>query len=456
MFAAETPRTQRRWPELSALFDVFFACFAFPLLLLFFFLTVATPSYADDSLPNVLLIISDDQGWTDYGFMQHPHIQTPHLDQLARESLTFTRGYVPSSLCRPSLASIVTGRYPHEHGIVGNDPPVRGADMPASRDEYLQHIDGADTLPELLATRGYTRLQTGKWWEGSYERGGFDHGMTHGDPRRGGRHGDDGLVIGREGLAPIFDFIREAKSNHQPFLVWYAPMMPHTPHDPPERLLHKYRDKTDSIHIARYWAMCQWFDETCGQLLTFLDEQQLREKTIVIYVTDNGWINRLDSAQFAAKSKLSPYDGGVRTPIMVRWPHRLAPKRDDQTLVSSLDIVPTVLRAAGVESIEDLPGVDLLNEQQLSSRHAIFGEIFEHDVQDIANPLASLQYRWMIEGNWKIIVPQSSRVPAGVELYDLYDDPQESKNLAKQYPDRVADLVEKLSAYWPAAAKANE
>ncbi|MEZ6107133.1 MAG: sulfatase-like hydrolase/transferase [Pirellulaceae bacterium] len=156
--------------------------------------------------PNIVMIISDDQAWTDYGFMGHEHVRTPRLDRLAAESLTFTRGYVPTALCRPSLASMINGRWPHEHGIVGNDVmPIPG--MANRRDdayqekcrELIDRIDRYPSLPHLLRPLGYASYQCGKWWEGSAERGGFDEGMTHGDPARGGRHGDVGLQIGRQG-----------------------------------------------------------------------------------------------------------------------------------------------------------------------------------------------------------------------------------------------------------------
>jgi arylsulfatase A-like enzyme len=118
---------------------------------------------AADARPNVLLILGDDQSWTDFGFMGHPVIQTPHLDRLAAESGAFPRGYVPSSLCRASLATLMTGRYPHEHKISGNDPP-QGTD----RREMLRHIRSLPTIPKWLVEKGYASLQTGKWWEGNY------------------------------------------------------------------------------------------------------------------------------------------------------------------------------------------------------------------------------------------------------------------------------------------------
>ena len=183
--------------------------------------------------PNVVLLLSDDQGWSDYSFLGHPEIRTPHLDRLASESLVFTRGYVPTSLCRPSLASILTGRYPHENGITGNDP--RGEKRTnEGRQVMVDRFLKNPRLPQTLHDAGYLCYQSGKWWEGNFANGGFDEGMSHGDVTRGGRHGDEGLKIGRAGLQPVFDFIDRAQRKEQPFFVWYAPMMPHRPRNPPE------------------------------------------------------------------------------------------------------------------------------------------------------------------------------------------------------------------------------
>jgi len=126
--------------------------------------------------PNIIFIISDDQAYSDYGFMGHKFIETPHLDTLAKESLTFTRGYASTPLCSPSLASIITGQYAFEHGITGNDPVV----------EYEGYKN--KLITQTLAENGYRSFQAGKWWVGSAEDAGFDRGMTHGDYKRGGRH----------------------------------------------------------------------------------------------------------------------------------------------------------------------------------------------------------------------------------------------------------------------------
>ncbi|MEW6307212.1 MAG: sulfatase [Verrucomicrobiota bacterium] len=423
-------------------------------ILLALVLGVLTASAANP--PNIVMIISDDQAWTDYSFMGHPHVKTPHLDKLAAESLTFTRGYVPSSLCCPSLASMITGHYPHRHKVTSNDPPIppglkggKGFQSSAAfrdgRELAAQFLEAVPTLPRVLAQNNYLSLQTGKWWQGHYSRGGFTHGMT-----QGSRHGDAGLDIGRKTMQPIFDFIATAQKEKKPFFVWYAPMMPHDPHTPPDRLFNKYKDKTPSEHVARYWAMVDWFDETCGQLLDHLDQQNLAKDTIVVYVTDNGWIQKPDARGYAPKSKQSQYDGGLRTPIMIRWPGKVKPQKSDQ-LAMSVDLMPTLLKAVGLKPAADMPGIDLLDANAVKSRQTIFGECFTHNHVDMQKPASSLRWRWVIDGHWKLIVPARQNEPDGViELYDLSKDAFEEKNLAAQQKDTVQALQKKLDAWWPA------
>lgn len=426
---------------------------------------------ASPKKPNVLFIISDDQTWTDYSFMGHKVIETPHLDQLAKESYTFTRGYVPTSLCRPSLMTMITGLYPRQHGVTGNDPGVPDGETKAkyrSRPEYQQlrnqlisNVDKHPTLPKLLASKGYKSFQCGKWWEGNHSRGGFTHGMTHGDPKRGGRHGDVGLQIGRKGLKPIREFLDETKG--EPFFMWYAPFLPHAPHNPPKRLLDKYIPKTKHLSEAKYFAMCEWFDETCGELLSELDKRGLAENTIVYYVCDNGWIQRSPDVkvpkgwgtQFAPKSKQSPYDGGLRTPIMIKWPGKIAPKMDTKTLTSSIDMMPTILSAVGIDAPQNLPGLDLLplckNGKEIS-RDALFGEIYSHDVADLDDPSKSLLYEWCIKGKQKLIQTFPGKlgpyktihsvVPQGSLYFDLANDPLE-ENLLKKGPSVLQESLKK-------------
>lgn len=404
--------------------------------------------------PNIVMIVSDDQLWSDYSFMGSKDVHTPNLDRLAAQSLTFARGYVPSSLCCPSLASMITGQYPHQHKVTSNDPPLptdgtskqafnKSKAFTDGREVMNRHMDAAPALPRMLAQNGYLSFQSGKWWQGEFSRGGFTHGMT-----KGSRHGDEGLDIGRKSMQPIYDFIATAQQAKKPFFVWYAPMMPHQPHNPPDRLLAKYKDKTPSLPVAKYWAMVEWFDETCGQLLDHLDAKGLTKDTIIVYLSDNGWITNPKTGQYADKSKQSQYDGGLRTPIMVRWPAKVAPQKSPY-LASSIDLAPTLLTAAGVKVAPGMTGLNLLDAAAVAKRTSIFGECFTHNSMNLNRPADSLRYRWVIEGDWKLIVPALRNEPnAVVELYQLSVDPQEEKNLAKAEPARVARLTSQLDAWW--------
>lgn len=415
--------------------------------------------------PNVVLILSDDQAWTDYGFMDHPTIQTPHLDKLAERSLVFERGYVAAPLCRPSLASMVTGLYPFQHGVTGNDVDGRNnraaLDAPL-RKEFHQH----PSLVKRLVGNGYLAHQSGKWWEGSWQEGGFTHGMTHGDPKRGGRHGDVGLKIGRQGMQPIKDFIDTAVEAEKPFFVWYAPFLPHTPHNPPPRLLKKYTQAGRAPDVAKYYAMCEWFDETCGELLNYLDDKEVSENTIVLYICDNGWAARSTNADdpnqknwkgFALRSKGSPYENGIRTPIMVSWPGRVKPQRVDD-LAHAIDLFPTIAAATGMETPAHLPGINLLDPEARSKRDRVFG--VTHSIHNITlgDPDDTQQYLWVVEEKWKLLlrfdgndttnyknVHSWDRTPA--RLYNLQEDPHETKNLADEHPEVVARLKKVIESW---------
>ena len=420
----------------------------------------------DQDLPNIVLILSDDQAWTDYSYMGHAEIETPNLDALAKQSALFRRGYVPTALCRPSLMTIITGRYAHQHGITGNDPSPkytkRGSEKNnQQRAELIANVDKYPTIAKLLAQRGYQCHQSGKWWEGSFQRGGFTHGMTRGFPEPGGRHGDDGLEIGRKGIEPVTDFIDGAVAAKKPFFVWYAPYMPHFPHQPPARLLKKYKGKVESDSIAKYYAMCEWFDVTCGQLVDHLEAKKLRENTLIVYVCDNGWIQNPKSRGYMPRSKQTPYEGGIRTPITFCWPGKIAPS-DRPELCSSIDLAPTLLAAAGIKADSDLPGLNLwpaLTEGKPIDRKTLFGETFAHDIADINKPEASLMYRWCIEGKWKLLLtydgeaytnaakfPRTDKRP---QLFDLIADPHETKNVAGKNPAVVAELAAKIKQWYP-------
>jgi len=425
--------------------------------------TFDAAAIAEDVKPNVVLIISDDQGWTDYGFMGHAAIRTPHLDALAERSLLFERGYVAAPLCRPSLASMVTGLFPHQHGVTGND--VDGSNNRAALDVPLRAaFHEHPSLVKLLTANGYLAHQSGKWWEGSYRDGGFTHGMTHGDPKRGGRHGDAGLQIGRNGMQPITEFIDLAVEQEKPFFVWYAPFLPHTPHNPPPKLLSKYIRPGRAPDVAKYYAMCEWFDITCGQLLDHIEKKGVANNTLVAYICDNGWAARSTNANdpnqkywsgYAIRSKGSPYEMGIRTPIMVSWPGRIEPKRSED-LAHAIDLLPTIAAAAGLNAPEGLPGVNLMDSTATANRQRVFGVTHAIHNVTVGDPDDTLQYLWCVEKDWKLIERHHGKDTttyknvhiwdtAPLRLYNLRDDPHEKGDLAKsrlEVVERLRDEIE--------------
>lgn len=408
---------------------------------------LAAAEAAGERRPNIVLIIGDDMGFGDYGFMGNPVIQTPNLDRLAGESVVFTRGYVTTALCCPSLSTLLTGLYPHQHGYTGNDP-ANGGDRKRWVENFRQHPQ----LPALLAEAGYLSLHTGKYWQGDPSVSGFTDSMGG-----TGRHGGQALAIGRETMKPVYDFIAKARSESKPFFVWYAPMMPHDPHTPPERLLAKYKGKASYPGQDKYFAMCEWFDETCGQLLKHIDDQGLRDNTVVIYLADNGWSEGVPGFR---GSKQTLWEQGVRQPIMIRWPGRAEPRRDGALLASSIDLAPTILAAAGLSAPATLPGLNLLDERAVGARKAIFLEDFAHNMAAPEAPEKTLEGRGVISGDWKLVVRhrgESSPVAGAPRpyLFNLKEDPKEAENLADSNPQKVGELMDLLNAWWnPTVARA--
>jgi uncharacterized sulfatase len=412
------------------------------------YFATSLPMFAGEAArptPNVVMIVGDDMGWPDFGFMGHRVIQTPRLDRLAAASALFPNGYVPTSLCRASLATLLTGLYPHQHHICCNDPP-KGVD----RTQMHPFMRNAPAIPRLLREARYDSLQTGKFWEGSFANAGFTHGQTTNQDRH-----IAGMTpqIGRQTMQPIYDFI----DNHlrTPFLVWYAPMMPHLPHTPPQRILQRYDVGGRPQNLARYMGMCEWFDETCGQLLDHLDKRKLTDNTLILFCIDNGWITPGEKEKGTGafggdRGKRTPYDGGIRTPVLVRWPgHTRAGRYND--LVLTIDFAPTILHACNVNVPKAMQGVNLLEPaagRGRLKREAVFGEIYTHTSTNLKQPQLDVTHRWTRAGDWKLIVHVGGK--QGPELFNLANDPNERTNLARKEPDRLREM-QRLLERWVAA-----
>jgi uncharacterized sulfatase len=225
-------------------------------------------------------------------------------------------------------------------------------------------------------------------------------------------------------MQPVYDFVDQCSADDTPFFLWYAPFLPHQPHNPPARLLEKYALPGAPEPIAKYRAMCEWFDETCGQLLAHLKEKGLAENTLVVFMIDNGWIQRPDAQGYAERSKRTSYEGGVRTPILLRWPGKIAPRRRDVP-ISSVDLAPTILAACGLKAPAAWPGVDL--RKLGKERGPIFGAAYTHDVVDVDDPAKSLLTRWILRDPYKLLVHTDPAQPD--ELFDVRADPAEERPL---------------------------
>ena len=451
-----------------------------PLLLIALFgpqFAVASPV----ERPNIVLILADDQSYRDFGFMGNRDVHTPNIDRLARASARYPNGYVPMSVCRPSLATLLTGLYPHQHGIHFNHPPpglstmrhMSAAEYEATRASTDYLIETVPTLPRILASHGYACLQTGKHWEGSFRTAGFTHGMTLGRPadrispivgtrkQQNGElvahgNGDAGLTIGRETMQPIFDFI-EDKAGRHPFFVWYAPFLPHTPFDAPARFHRLYQGKPIPDHMRPYYAEIARFDETVGQLMNFLEKKALIDNTLIIFVVDNGFRpHREKKERYNDRSKLSVFEDGLRTPLLIRFGDRTI-AGDHPQLVQTIDIVPTVLSAAGLADgiTSRMHGSDLMpsarGQKSLPSRPA-FGAIYPNDAKILEAPSQHVRARWVRADRFKLITPGPGRPSIELALYDLQADPLEQHNLAgePEYRNDLERLRGLLDKWWPA------
>jgi len=343
------------------------------------------PLHSDDSRPNIIVIVTDDQGYADVGFNGLKDFQTPSIDRIAHEGVRCTNAYVSFSVCSPSRAGLMTGRYQGRFGYTTNptiDPSNPNAGIPLSE----------TMMPETLQKAGYTTMAIGKWHLGTHvtlrpNRRGFDHffgflsGGHHYFPKK--------LTIDRledvpktyqwystrllENETPVtidkyltdalsdraVQFVDEAKDK--PFFLYLAYNAPHTP----MQATKEYLDRVKHIEKPKrqkYAAMMLAVDDGIGRLLAKLEEKELDEKTIIFFLSDNGGAttNASDNTPLRGR-KGSLFEGGLRVPFAVRWKGVIPEGRDFDPAISTLDIFSTVLALADAPAPEkELDGVNLL------------------------------------------------------------------------------------------------
>lgn len=442
-----------------------------------------------DRPPNIVLVIGDDHGFPYFGFTGSEHVRTPNLDRLASEGATFFLAHATANYCRPSLQTLITGLYPAQYRRIADRyhaEAVRGeADWAAASGDARRRRDAAflaqimqrfTTLPTLLADKGYASFQAGKWWEGSYENGGFTEGMSAGweedDWGEPGWFlkfmGGDGLAAGRETMLPVFDFID--RHAEQPFFVWYAPSLPHTPLDAPDAYHAPYNNAGSgknnrlSESARQYYANCTWFDAGLGALLDHIDARGLRENTLIAYVNDNGW-EQPPFAEYAddpilyanggPKGKLSLHDLAFRTPIIFYWPGVIAPAAFRDDLASATDIAPTLLDYAGITLPEELetlwPGGSLrpviAGSGRLGRDMLIGHATQQRSENDVMGQPADHYYvrtaRWHFV--WDTRAGGADADAASMQLYDMAGGPDGSENVASGHPDLTSRFMEAIA-----------
>lgn len=416
------------------------------------FLLLLAPAWAAAARPNILLIVSDDQGYADAGFQGSRDIVAPHLDRLASQGVRFTNGYVTHSFCSPSRAGLMAGRYQQRFGHERNvfyDPTDHREGLPTT--ETL--------LPERLRAAGYMTGWIGKWHLGAAPefvpaRRGFveTFGFVGGGHRfqgwkpdvtneyavpveRNGRPVEiDGhltTALGGEAAA----FVR--RHPDQPWFLYLAFNAPHNPQEPTEERLARFASIKDPVR-RKYAAQISLMDDAIGAPLTALRESGQDERTLVFFFSDNGGppvkISGADNTPLRG-AKGSVYEGGVRVPFLMSWPGRLATGATDKRPVSAIDVFATALGAAGVAMPTDHPydSVNLLPYLSDGKPGAPHERLFWRSGQ-----------QWAIrEGDWKLV--RMGNQPD--QLYNLAADVGEKNNLADAQPKVAKRLAAALSAW---------
>ena len=268
-------------------------------------------------------------------------------------------------------------------------------------------------------------------------------------------------------MQPIYDFVEKAEENDQPFFVWYGVFLPHAPHDAPQRLFDKYKDIAPNEPTAWYWANVEWLDEGCGQLVDYLKKKNLYENTIFVFTSDNGWVPHPKTRNQFIRSKMGPYEAGIRTPMFITHEGEIESRRDTETLASNIDIAPTILRACGIEPPKTMSGLDLRDPAALEKRNRVFVDVYEHNGNlDRRDDLEDGLMAHVVIHGWDKLVAlpenggaiRSRQIPLSDRdelYYDLKSDPDDRNDLASENAEKVEQLSDMIDTWMKATPKMN-
>lgn len=453
------------------------------------------------SATNVIFIIADDLGYMDVGFNNpDTFYDTPALNALAQESMVLTDAYAASPVCSPTRSSIMTGQYPartrntdyfgaaNGHDVLPDDlTDISGVDfkwhkrrpiLPAFYHQNLAHEH--ITLAEYFQARGYVTMYAGKWHlggEGSFpEDHGFDinmGGTKAGGPYTGDKYfspydnpklpdGPKGEHLPDRLASEVIQFISEKKD--QPFFAYLSFYSVHTPLMAPEKLIEKYEAKRQRLGLepafepehprenrtvqehAIYAGMVEAMDTAVGRVLQAVDEQGLREDTIIVFFSDNGGLSTSEGSPTSnlplRAGKGWAYEGGVREPALVSWPGVIEVGQTAQPLIST-DFYPTLLELCGLDPIpwQHVDGTSfakiLKNPAADFERAPLFWH-YPHWGNQGGIPHSAIR-----DGDWKLIQYYYKK---DLELFNLAKDPGEQNNSAKKHPRKIKRLLAKLEA----------
>lgn len=434
----------------------------------------------DDSQkrPNIVLLMVDDLGWTDVGCYGSDLHETPNIDALAQKGIKFTDGYAAASLCSPTRAALMTGKYParlkmttwHERSAEG---PQQGRDLLPPRS--LPNLARSEvTIAEHLREAGYRTAHVGKWHLGTAayypETQGFDINVggtfwgapsTFHHPFRGPWSDGELRYVPGLGAGKPGDYLTDRLTDaaiqviedaaDQPF---YLNMCYHTVHTPIEgkaEIVAKYKKKVQNGMLHRnpeYAAMVQSLDESVGRILAKLEEQGIAERTVVVFTSDNGGVvnntrTGIPTTNVPLRSgKGSLYEGGIRVPWIVHWPGVTKPGSSSSQPISTQDLFPTILQIAGAakqlskdEVVDGTSLVPLLKKPTAElEREALYWH-FPH-YYPTTTPVSAIRV-----GEWKLLEYYES---SQTELYNLKNDLSEKRNFAAVMPRRTAKLKKQL------------
>ena len=432
-----------------------------------------------DKKPNIVLILVDDLGWIDTGCYGSKFYETPNIDKLAAEGMRFTDAYAACAVCSPTRAAVMTGRYPARLGVTDwIRARFQGGKIPENKKNPTKYVGNKNkkllcppnalwmeleeiTIAEALKPAGYTSCHIGKWHLGSDDwypdRQGFDFnvgGCDFGQPpnyfdpysRKGQgpiptlKPRDEGEYLTDREADEAVKFIHNHKNK--PFFLYMAHYTVHTPIQAKKDLIKKYKLKPPTNQKnPTYAAMVESLDDAVGKICSALDELDLTENTIIFFTSDNGGLLGPTNNAPLRSGKGYPYEGGIREPLIVRWPKVIKPGTVSHEPVTSVDYFPTICQAAGVPlpNNRDIDGVSLLGHLKSNgtlelNRHALYWH-FPHYRGSI------VPYSIIREGSWKLIKRYEGKP---FELFNLKSDISEESDLSEIYPTKTRQLDAKL------------